>query len=156
MRLVLIVFMMGAIFFTSQADASFFGLFGDAMENVIAKDGKIVIDASRLDKAQSRHYRYQEGGKVIKFFVVRDGQGVLRTALDVCEVCWKAGKGYKLTDGGFMLCVNCGQKFALSRIGLVAGGCNPHPFQHTVENNSVVIATQELMLGVGYFPENTR
>ena len=153
MRLVSLVLMLGIFFFTTQANAVFFG---KGMKDITAKDGKIIIDASKLDKVQAWHYRYQEDGKVIKFFIVRDKQGTLRTALDACEQCWRAGKGYKMTDDGFMLCVNCNMKFALNRIGVVAGGCNPHPFQYTVEGNSVVIATQELMQGAGYFPENVR
>ena len=153
MRLTLLLIILGTFLFVAQAHAAFFG---KGVANVTAKDGKITIDASRLDKVQAWHYRYQEDGKVIRFFVLRDKQGVLRTALDACEQCWKAGKGYKMTDDGFMLCVSCKMKFVLSRIGLVDGGCNPHPFQYIVEGNSVVIATQELMQGTGYFPENIR
>ena len=153
MRLVSLILMLGTIFFAAQANAAFFG---KGVEDVTAKDGKIIIDASKLNTAQAWHYRYREGGKVVKFFIVRDKQGTLRTAIDACEQCWRAGKGYKMTDDGFMLCVNCGMKFALNRIGAVAGGCNPHPFQYTVEGNSIVIVTQELMQGIGYFPENVR
>ena len=153
MRLLSRTLLLGIIVFASQADAAFFG-FGSSMENVSAKDGKVTIGVSKLGKIQSRHYRYQESGKVIKFFIVRDGQGTVRAALDACEQCWRAGKGYKLTDNGFMLCVHCGMKFPLSRIGLVKGGCNPHPFPFWMDNNAVVIEAQELMLGIGYFPEN--
>ena len=152
MRLVPLIVVLGSILFTSQADAAFFGLL-DSTKNVTAKDGKITIDVSELAKVNSRHYRYKEGGKVVKFFIVRDGQGTVRAALDACDVCWKAGKGYALKDKA-MLCVNCGMMFPLARIGAVSGGCNPHPFRFNVENDSVVIATQELMLGINYFPEN--
>jgi len=152
MRLVLLVFMLGTIFFAAQADAAFWG---KGVEDVTAKDGKIIINCSKLNKAQAWHYRYREGGKVIKFFVVRDKGGVLRTAIDACEQCWRVGKGYRMTEEGFMLCVNCNMKFALNRIGAVAGGCNPHPFRYSVEDNSVVIETQKLAQeGIGYFPEN--
>jgi uncharacterized membrane protein len=45
--------------------------------------------------------------------------------------------------------------FAMNRIGLAAGGCNPHPFQYKVEKDVVVIEAQELMSqGTKYFPEN--
>ena len=154
MRLLSLTVVFGSLLFAAPVYAAFFG-FGGSMETVNAKDGKITIDVSALGKLQSRHYRYQEGGKVIKFFIVRDEQGAARAALDACDVCWKAGKGYRLQDG-IMLCVNCGQKFPLARIGLVQGGCNPHPFQFQTDNNSVVIETRELMLGTGYFPENMK
>jgi uncharacterized membrane protein len=86
--------------------------------------------------------------------VVRDGKGTVRAALDACEVCWREGKGYVLKNGA-MLCVNCGRSFPMNRIGLVAGGCNPHPVRFKVENDSVHIAAQELLReGTRYFPEN--
>jgi len=153
MRLASLI-LVGTILFAAHADAAFLGLLGDATENITAQNGTITIDASALPKMASRHYRYREGRQSVKFFVVRDGQGVVRTAVDACEVCWREGKGYILKNGA-MLCVNCGRSFPMNRIGLVAGGCNPHPFQFKVENDSVLIATQELLLeGTKYFPEN--
>jgi uncharacterized membrane protein len=156
MRLVSLIVLLGTILVASQAEAAFFGRSGSSMEKVTAKDGTITIDASKLPPMAVRHYRYQEGGQIVKFFVVRDGQGVVRTAVDACDVCWKSGKGYALRDGA-MLCVNCNMRFALNRIGLVKGGCNPHPFRYTVENDVVAIAAEELMReGAPFFPENRR
>ena len=154
MRLIALICLFGTILFASQAQA-FFGFFGDSMEEVKAQDGRIVIDVSGLPNSSSRHYRYREGGQVIKFFVVRDGQGVIRAALDACETCWKAGQGYKFKDG-VMVCVQCGQKFPLGKIGLASGGCNPHPFPYKMENDSVMIAARELLLEANFFPENNR
>jgi uncharacterized membrane protein len=114
----------------------------------------ITLDVSALPKLGARHYRHKEGGRTVKFFVVRDDQGAVRAAVDACEVCWREGKGY-VQQEGVMLCVNCGRKFPMHRIGLAAGGCNPHPFEFKVENDSVVIAAQELLQqGTRYFPEN--
>jgi len=153
MRLALLA-LLGTLLFAARADAAFLGLFGDATENIVAQNGTITVDASTLPKLASRHYRYQEGRQAVKFFVVRDGQGMVRTAVDACEVCWREGKGYVLKNGA-MLCVNCGRAFPMNRIGLVAGGCNPHPFRFKVENDSVLIAAQELLReGAKYFPEN--
>jgi uncharacterized membrane protein len=153
MRFLVFAVMLATVVFISQPRAAFLRMFGDSVEKFVSRDGNIMIDVSSLAKVKSRHYRYEEGGRAIRFFIVRDEQGTVRAAIDACEVCWKAGKGYQLTDGA-MLCVNCGMKFPLHRIGLVAGGCNPHPFRFRIENESVIIETQELMLGIGYFPEN--
>jgi uncharacterized membrane protein len=155
MRLPSLIIMLGTIIFAAPAQAAFFGLFDNTVENVAAKDGVIIVDVSGLPKAEARHYSYKEDGKVVRFFVVRDEEGVVRAALDACESCWRAGRGYKLTEG-IVLCVSCGQRFALSRIGLAAGGCNPHPFQYKVENESLVIEARELMLEARYFPENNK
>ncbi|MDR2695513.1 MAG: DUF2318 domain-containing protein, partial [Deltaproteobacteria bacterium] len=95
-----------------QAEAAFLDLFGNDATQVTAQNGTIILDVSPVGKLQARWYRYREGGKIIKFFVVRDGQGTVRAAVDACEVCWKEGKGYVLKDGA-MLCVNCGRRFPL-------------------------------------------
>jgi len=153
MRLCLLI-LLGILSGVLQAQAALFGFFGNSVENVVARDGVISLDASAVPKLGARHYRHQEGGRTVKFFVVRDGQGTLRAAVDACEVCWKEGKGYVLKDGS-MLCVNCGRMFPMHRIGLTAGGCNPHPFPFRVEGNSVQITAQELLeQGIRYFPEN--
>ena len=152
MRFVALIGMLGLC--VLQAEAAFLGLFGDAVTQVTAKNGTIILDVAPLAKLHAHRYYYREDGKVIKFFVVRDGQGTVRAAVDACEVCWREGKGYALKDGA-MLCVNCGRRFPLDRIGIVAGGCNPHPFRFKVENDSVLIEAQELVLqGTKYFPEN--
>ena len=152
MRLVSLIIGLVIIVFASQA-AAFWGLFGNSAKDVAAVDGNIVIDVSALPQDGARFYRHRVDGLVIKFFVVRDGEGAIRAALDACEVCWKAGKGYELADGA-MRCVNCGRRFPLARIGIVSGGCNPHPFRFKTEGDSVIIEARELMLGADYFPEN--
>lgn len=132
--------------------AAFLG-FGNSPETVSAQDGLARVDTSRLSPGESKHYQYREDGATIRFFVVRDAQGTVRAALDACEVCWREGKGYKL-DKGAMLCVNCGQKFALNRIGKIRGGCNPHPLAFSMDGATLTVTAQELMTGIKYVPEN--
>jgi ribosomal protein S14 len=141
------------LFFPSPAWASFFGFFGDSTETVIAKDGLITVDTSAIQVSDSRFYRYQEGKISVRFFVVRDKSGTVRAAIDACEVCWRAGKGYS-REGNFMICKNCMRKFPLDRIGIIVGGCNPHPFAFDLDNNIMTIRAQELLPGADFFPEN--
>ena len=129
------------------------GLFGDSIEEVTARDGQIVLDMTSLGKGVSHHYSYHEGATAIRFFLVRDQEGTLRAAFDACEVCRKEGKGYKF-ENGVMVCVNCGRTFALERIGVAGGGCNPHPLAVKINGNTVHVAVKDLMDGAGYFPEN--
>ena len=131
---------------------AFLGLFGKSIESVTAENGLVTLDISKFSNGEARHYVYREGGALIRFFIVKDAQGVVRAALDACDVCWRENKGYKLQNGA-MLCVNCGQQFALSRIGEVRGGCNPHPIAFTSEGGSFTITTGELSAGAKYFPE---
>lgn len=132
---------------------AFTSLFGGT-ESVTLKDNQVTLSAVDLKPGQSKHYDFKDNGATIRFFLVRDQQGVVRAALDACEVCWRAGKGYKLRNEA-MLCVNCGQSFALNRIGQVRGGCNPHPLDFTLHQDSITIKKEALAEGLRYFPQNS-
>ena len=100
--------------------------------------------------AEAKFFKETVNGVTVKFFVVKAPDGSVRSALDACDVCFPAKKGYKQT-GEFMTCVNCGQKFHVSRVGMTKGGCNPHPVQNTVEGDQVIIKKAELADGLKYF-----
>jgi uncharacterized membrane protein len=144
---------MALLLFVSPAYAALFGIFGDSTETVVAEDGEITLDVAGIRPSDARHYRYREGKISVKFFVARDRHGAVRAAVDACEVCWKAGKGYVVREDA-MLCLNCGRKFPLERIGILTGGCNPHPLKFTLDNNSLTVRAREALLGAAYFPEN--
>lgn len=139
--------------YVSSAYAAFFGLFGSSEENVSARDGKIVLDVSGIDIYGSRHYSYNDGKIYVRFFIVRDDRDNVHAAVDACEVCWESEKGYVMKDRS-MLCLNCKRRFQLNRIGIITGGCNPHPLKFDLENDRVIIATQELFSGAKYFSRN--
>jgi uncharacterized membrane protein len=145
----MLLFMM----YATPADAlpSIFG----GPEKVTAADGRITLDVSGLKTTSSKHYLYRAGGNSVRFFLVRDGQGKVRAAADACEVCRDEGKGYKLKDGA-MLCLNCGRRFPLHRIGILVGGCNPHPLNFAEDGSSVILTVQEVLSAAEYFPENRR
>jgi uncharacterized membrane protein len=150
------VFLALLFFLAAAAPArAFFDFFGPSVESVTAQGGLITLDVAGLKRGDARHYHFQDGGAKVRFFVARDQQGAIRAALDACEVCHEAGKGYRL-ERGFMLCLNCGRNFALSRIGVIVGGCNPHPLKFAWDNESVTLAAEELRAGAKYFPENGR
>ncbi|MDR2502791.1 MAG: DUF2318 domain-containing protein [Deltaproteobacteria bacterium] len=118
-------------------------IFGGEGESVRAEGGLIRVDVSALGAGQAKHYSYREGRMNVRFFLVRDSGNTIRAALDACEVCWKEDKGYKQQDS-FMRCVNCGQKFPLTRIGEVKGGCNPHPLRFDLKDDIFSIPAAEL------------
>ena len=105
--------------------------------------------ASATDTA--RFYKYEQDGKTVRFFLVKDGAGNLHAAFDACDVCFREGKGYE-QDGPNMRCVNCGMKFNTARVGDVKGGCNPSPLAFTLEGASIAIAADTLMQGARLFP----
>lgn len=95
-------------------------------------------------------YKVNVDGTNVIFFTLRDAAGRVRLALDACDACWQAGKGYKQT-GDAMTCQKCGMVFPIERIGLRKGGCNPHPVNFTVSGETVVVPAEELRDGVRFF-----
>ena len=90
-------------------------------------------------------------GKPVRFFVVKAADNTDRAALDACEVCFHAKKGYE-QKGSDMICRNCGRNFAIGDIGPHnEDGCHPIALQRTVEGDHLVIKTSELEKGTSYF-----
>jgi len=107
-------------------------------------------DEGELADGKAHFYSAKIDGTTVKYFLVKTPDGVVRGAFDACDVCYPEKKGYR-QDGGVMVCVNCGQKFPLAKVGLVKGGCNPAPLAHTEENGKVVISEDALRQGLVFF-----
>jgi len=91
-----------------------------------------------------------EKGITIKYFILKSSDGLIRAAFDACDVCWPEGKGY-FQKGDFMVCRNCGQRFASIRVNEVKGGCNPAPLAREIQEGNVVIKVGDLLEGSRYF-----
>ena len=119
-------------------------------EKVKAVNGVVSIPLAKMS-AKARHYKFESGGKEIAFFVVKAGDGSIRSAFDACDVCYQEKKGYE-QQGDAMLCRNCNKKFAVNRIGPhETGGCNPSSLAHTEANGSVMIRVEDLQAGARLF-----
>lgn len=88
--------------------------------------------------------------KPVRFFVIKSSDGVYRAALDACDTCYHAKKGYH-QEGDDMICNNCGLHFHSSQINEVHGGCNPIGLPRTIEGNQLVIKAGELESRGAYF-----
>ena len=128
---------------------AFLGLF-EGPQKVSAQNGAVRLPLGSLSDGKARHYVYASGSTQIPFFVVQSPDGVARAAFDACDVCYPARKGYS-QDGAYMICNNCGQRFHVSKINEVKGGCNPAPLTRTVEGKELVIRTADLDTGAPYF-----
>ena len=107
--------------------------------------------ASQFADGKAKHFTYKTAdGITVKYFVVKSSDGVIRAAFDACDVCWPEGKGYT-QKGDFMVCNNCGKQFKTTRVNEVSGGCNPAPLTRKVENNQVVIKSEDIEKGKRYF-----
>lgn len=130
-------------------DSNAFGFFG-SHKSVKAVNGEVSIPVKSVSDGKAHHFKYNGGGVVVKFFVVKSRDGVIRAAFDACDVCFPAGKGYT-QDGEFMICNNCGRRFHATRINVEEGGCNPAPLHRTVVGEQLVIRTDDILTGGRYF-----
>ncbi|MCI0487776.1 MAG: DUF2318 domain-containing protein [Blastocatellia bacterium] len=113
--------------------------------------GEIRIPLADLDGGQARFFDYTLSNNTpVRFFAIKSKDGVYRAALDACDVCYHAKKGY-YQDGDDMICKNCGLKFPTNQINDVAGGCNPVGLTRTIENGNLVIKASELESRAGYY-----
>ena len=111
---------------------------------------QVSLPASLFEDGKVRHFQHVAGEFNIKYFVLKSSDGIIRAAFDACDVCWPAGKGY-YQEGDYMICRNCGRKFASVLVNEVKGGCNPAPLNRSVENGKVVIEINDILDGRQYF-----
>ena len=111
---------------------------------------QVSLPASLFEDGKARHFQHAAGEFNIKYFVLKSSDGIIRAAFDACDVCWPAGKGY-YQEGDYMVCRNCGRKFASVLVNEVKGGCNPAPLNRRVENGKVVIEVKDILEGRQYF-----
>jgi uncharacterized membrane protein len=111
---------------------------------------QVSLPASLFEDGKARHFQHVAGEFNIKYFVLKSSDGIIRAAFDACDVCWPAGKGY-FQEGDYMVCRNCGRKFASILVNEVKGGCNPAPLNRRVENGKVVIEVKDILEGRQYF-----
>lgn len=119
--------------------------FGDSSPKSIEPDnGLLTIPVAEISDGNAHYFQVKaDDGVMVSFFAVRSGDGVIRTAIDACDVCYKSGKGYA-KEGDYMKCLNCGMKFATSRINIVKGGCNPAPLTRNVQGDHLVISMADI------------
>jgi uncharacterized membrane protein len=119
--------------------------------------GTLVMHPTKLfEGGKVRFFEYKvPGGPTVKYFVLKSPDGVIRAAFNACDVCWPEGKGYE-QRGDFMVCRNCGQKFASTRVNEVKGGCNPAPLSREILADQVVLKVQDITRGGKYFDLSKR
>ncbi|MBR9677340.1 DUF2318 domain-containing protein [Candidatus Woesearchaeota archaeon] len=111
-------------------------------------NGQLTIPLSELSN-DAKWYEYDVGGKTIKFFAVKSGDGSIKTAFDACDVCYRSGKGYR-QEGDYMVCNNCGNKYLISDLGTKnknPGGCWPSFLPSYDDGQNLIIAVSDLKAG---------
>ena len=76
---------------------------------------------------------------------MKGSDGNIHVALDACDVCYGAKKGYRQVDD-VMHCINCGRTFPINQIGTsnTAGGCWPSFIPTTNDGDDIVIDISDL------------
>jgi len=133
----------------SQAVEAFWGgkgfsFFGTKAEELTPENGEIRIPLERINDGKAHHFKVRAAdGLDVVFFTLKSRDGVIRAAIDACDVCYRSGKGY-VQSGDYMVCLNCGQRFASHLINVRKGGCNPAPLARRMEGGHLVIAMSDI------------
>lgn len=121
-----------------------FGFWGNGEEAVQPVNGAIAIPIASISDGAAHHFKVQAAdGTMVRFFTLKSNDGVIRAAIDACDVCYRAGKGYA-QSGEFMVCLNCGQRFHSSKINVIKGGCNPAPLERKVVGDKLMISMADI------------
>ncbi len=148
-----ITLILGVTFFAAKGNsASFnpFSLFGKHVTTLTPANGRIEIPIAAINDGKAHHFQVKaDDGVMVTFFTLKSSDGVIRAAVDSCDVCYRSGEGYE-QDGDYMVCTNCGQKFASNLINVVKGGCNPAPLNRTIEGDKLVIAMADITANSWY------
>lgn len=129
------------VFACSSADGGAGNSSSDLLQPVA---GKVQIPLAGVSDGKAHFFKVKaDDGTMVTFFVLKSSDGVVRAAIDACDVCYKAGKSY-YQDGDFMVCENCGQRFASSRINEVKGGCNPAPLTRIVQGDKLIVEMKDI------------
>lgn len=86
----------------------------------IAPDGDVYRAPLDAVTAQASYFQANVGDRSVSFFAVRDAARKYHVALDACQVCAPAKKGYA-QKGDRMHCTNCGMTFPVADITKNAG-----------------------------------
>lgn len=113
-------------------------------------NGKLSIPVAGISDGQAHHFQVKaDDGTMVTFFTLKSKDGIIRAAIDACDVCYRSGLGYT-QEGDFMVCQNCGQKFASNKINEIKGGCNPAPLNRTIDGSNLVIDMKDINANTWY------
>lgn len=117
-----------------------------------SNNGTISIPLEKIS-TQAKWYEYESNGANIRFFAVKGSDGSVKTAFDMCDVCYYTKKGYR-QEGTNMVCNNCGNKYPIDGLGTKnrnPGGCWPSYLPNKTVGNNLIVAKSDLDAQRGKF-----
>ncbi|MDR1043061.1 MAG: DUF2318 domain-containing protein [Clostridiales Family XIII bacterium] len=119
----------------------------------IDSGGALTFNASDVTE-QASFIPLTVDGTYMEIIAVRAPDDTVRTAFNTCQVCWDSGRGYYIQEADEFVCQNCGNRFNVSDVEIVRGGCNPVPIEaeyKTVDGDSIAIGYDLLKEAVPLF-----
>jgi Membrane iron-sulfur containing protein FtrD-like len=139
---------LGFLIMTLAGGLLFFSAGGAWAGNLAAE---VTYPLKTFQDGKARFYEYKTpDGMTVKYFILKSSDGVVRAAFDACDVCWPEGKGYQ-QKGDYMVCRNCGRRFASVKVNVITGGCNPGALHREVLGDQLVIKVKDILDGKKYF-----
>ncbi len=121
-----------------------FSLWGSKIKKLSPSSDMLNIPIADVDDGKAHYFNVKADDDImVSFFVLKSSDGVIRAAIDACDVCYRSGKGY-VQEGDFMVCTNCGRRFASTRINEIKGGCNPAPLNRKIIGKNLVIEMKDI------------
>jgi uncharacterized membrane protein len=102
----------------------------------------------------AKFYEYNTSGATVRFFVVKDANGDIRTAFDECPMCYGMHLGFR-QEGSSMVENCCNMSFPMTSIGPGCKGCRPEYLPSSIKGGRVMIAKTSLMAGAYMFRMGT-
>ena len=115
---------------------------GSAQGATLTPAGDLKIPKKEITGVAS-FYPYRAGNVLMEILAVRAPDATIRTALNTCQICYSSGRGFYTQQGDVLVCNNCGNRFKVSQVERIKGGCNPVPITgewKTEEADFIVIS----------------
>ncbi|MCL2009092.1 MAG: DUF2318 domain-containing protein [Synergistaceae bacterium] len=126
------------------------------ISQVINEGESLVIPIGEISET-ANFYPLTVGGTRMEVIAVTAPDGMNRTALNTCQICNGSPDAYFVQRGNTLECQACGNRFPMSRVGIVAGGCNPVPIfdaDRTVTAESITVSYEFLQANANRFSPN--
>ena len=88
---------------------------------------------------------WEQDGTVMQLIALVDGSGTPQLAYNTCQVCAGSPYAYFEYQSGMLVCQNCGNRFPLSSVGKVSGGCNPMPVTEYASDGAQLVVAEEAL-----------
>ena len=87
----------------------------------------------------------KQGKTAMQIIALLDADGTPRLAYNTCQVCAGSPYAYFAYQQGALVCQNCGNRFALSAVGKVSGGCNPMPVTNYENDGAQLVVPEDVL-----------